>query len=174
MNAAEALNEAQGPDAAYQYINQIRSRAGMPDYSGMIQSELRERIRNERRIELSFEDHRFLDVRRWKLYYNATATNEVNKPRYEQIYNLYGVKVTGDDVVNAPVFTYGKAETNNRIVFNAPKNNYFPIPANEVKRAPMLGQNPGWEIAGDNTKDDAAGDEGTGDASGDNNSDTQE
>ena len=174
LNAAEALNEAQGPDAAYQYINQIRSRAGMPDYSGMTQSELRERIRNERRIELSFEDHRFLDVRRWKLYYNATATNEVNKPRYEQIYNLYGVKVTGDDVVNAPVFTYGKAETNNRIVFNAPKNNYFPIPANEVKRAPMLGQNPDWEIAGDNTKDDAAGDEGTGDASGDNNSDTQE
>ena len=98
----------------------------------------------------------------------------MSKPRYEQIYNLYGVKVTGDDVVNAPVFTYGKAETNNRIVFNTPKNNYFPIPANEVKRAPMLGQNPGWDIAGDNKKDDAAGDEGTGDASGDNNSDTQE
>ena len=68
--------------------------------------------------------------------------------------NLYGVKVTGADVVNAPVFTYGKAEINDHIVFNYPKNNYFPIPANEVKRAPNLGQNPGWEINGDSKKDD--------------------
>lgn len=120
----------------------------------MTQTELRERIRNERRIELSFEDHRFFDVRRWQLYKNTTATAETSKPRYEQVYNLYGVKVTGDDVVNAPVYTYGKAETNNRIVFNYPKNNYFPIPANEVKRAPMLGQNSGWEIKSDSDKKD--------------------
>ncbi len=154
LNAAEALNEAQGPNAAYTYINQIRKRAGMPDYSGMNQAQLRERIRNERRIELSFEDHRFFDVRRWQLYKNVTRTGEVSKPRYEQVLNLYGVKVTGADVVNAPVFTYGKAETNDHIVFNYPKNNYFPIPANEVKRAPNLGQNPGWEINGDSKKDD--------------------
>jgi hypothetical protein len=147
LNAAEAINEAQGPSAAYTYINQIRSRAGMPDYSGMTQDELRKRIRNERRIELAFEDHRYFDVRRWKLFEGVTITNEVNKPYYEQLLNLYGVRVTGDDVVNAPEYTYGKAETVNSRVFNSPKNYYFPIPANEVKRAPNLKQNPGWEVA---------------------------
>lgn len=145
LNAAEALNEAQGPDAAYSYINQIRSRAGMPNYSGMTQEELRKRIRNERRIELSFEDHRMWDLRRWKAYEGVTLSNETSKPRYEQLLNLYGVKITGTDVENAPIFTYGKAETVNTRVFNSPKNYYFPIPDADVKRCPALGQNPGWE-----------------------------
>ena len=35
LNAAEALNEAKGPDAAYQYVNQVRKRVGMPAYQGM-------------------------------------------------------------------------------------------------------------------------------------------
>ena len=68
LNAAEAINEAEGPDNAYQYVNEVRARVGMPAYSGMSQSQLRERIRNERRIELCFEDHRFFDERRWKLF----------------------------------------------------------------------------------------------------------
>lgn len=148
LNAAEALNEAQGPDAAYQYINQIRHRAGMPDYAGMTKDQLRERIRNERRIELSFEDHRFFDLRRWKAYEGVTASGEQAKPRYEQLLNIYGVRVTGDDVVASPVYTYGKAENVDTRVFNSPKNYYFPIPNDEVKRAPNLRQNPGWEVGG--------------------------
>ena len=52
LNAAEAYNEAEGPAKAYSYINEVRARAGMPAYADMSQSELRERIRNERRIEL--------------------------------------------------------------------------------------------------------------------------
>lgn len=143
LNAAEALNEAQGPDAAYQYVNQVRARSGMPDYTGMSQSQLRERIRNERRIELAFEDHRFFDARRWKLYEGVTLSNEKSKPRYQQLLNLYGVMVNGTE--DSPTFTYGAAETVNTRVFVTPKSYYFPIPANEVKRAPALGQNPGWE-----------------------------
>ena len=64
LNAAEAVNESEGPGAAYEFINQLRARVGMPAYSGMTKAELRERIRNERRIELCFEDHRFFDERR--------------------------------------------------------------------------------------------------------------
>ncbi|MCS3172936.1 RagB/SusD family nutrient uptake outer membrane protein [Bacteroides thetaiotaomicron] len=37
------------------------------------------------------------------------------------------------------------AETVNSRTFVNPKSYYFPIPANEVKRAPNLGQNPGWD-----------------------------
>ncbi|MEQ8474492.1 MAG: RagB/SusD family nutrient uptake outer membrane protein [Marinoscillum sp.] len=72
LNFAEAQNEAVGPDVAgsggltaTQAVNLVRNRSGMPDLVGLNQSELRERIRNERRVELSFEEHRYYDVRRW-------------------------------------------------------------------------------------------------------------
>lgn len=145
LSAAEAINEAEGPDNAYAYVNEVRARAGMPAYSGMTQNELRERIRNERRIELCFEDHRFTDTRRWKLFEGITAEGEQNKPYYNQLLNLYGVRVTGTS--DAPAFRFDLAQTVNHRVFNSPKNYYFPIPANEVKRAPNLSQNPGWEVS---------------------------
>jgi starch-binding outer membrane protein, SusD/RagB family len=67
LNYAEALNEAQGPvDDAYTAINIIRTRSGQPELpAGLSQEEFRERVRNERAIELFFEDHRFWDIRRW-------------------------------------------------------------------------------------------------------------
>jgi len=71
LNYAEAQNEASGPDATvYDAINAIRSRTSvnMPALpAGLTQSEMRDRIRHERRIELAFEEHRFYDVRRWKI-----------------------------------------------------------------------------------------------------------
>lgn len=142
LNAAEAINESEGPDAAYQYINQVRERAGMPDYSNMNQAELRERIRNERRIELSFEDHRFFDLRRWKLYEGVAADNEKSKPYYKQLLNIYGVSVTGTK--DSPTYKFGLANNVATRVFNSPKNYYFPLPESDVKKSPKLGQNPGW------------------------------
>jgi len=143
LNAAEAVNEAEGPDAAYQYINQIRARVGMPAYSGLSKEELRERIRNERRIELCFEDHRFFDERRWKIFEGQTMTSEVTKPYYQQYYNLYGVLVTNP---SSPVYEYKLADTYPTRAFNIPKNYLFPLPEADVKRAPKLLQNPGWEL----------------------------
>jgi starch-binding outer membrane protein, SusD/RagB family len=64
LNYAEACIEL-GQDAeARIYINKIRARAGMPDIteSG---AALKDRYRNERRVELAFEEQRFFDVRRW-------------------------------------------------------------------------------------------------------------
>lgn len=144
LNAAEAVNEAYGPSDAYQYINELRDRVGMPAYSGMNQEQLRERIRNERRIELCFEDHRFFDERRWKLFENQTPSSEKNLPYYKQVYNLYGVTVTNPE--NA-VYTYGSARNYPSRTFNVPKNYYFPIPDAETKRLPRLGQNQGWELS---------------------------
>ncbi|MGQ1945992.1 RagB/SusD family nutrient uptake outer membrane protein [Geofilum sp. OHC36d9] len=143
LNAAEAVNEAEGPGNAYQYINELRARVGMPNYSGMTKDELRERIRNERRIELCFEDHRFFDERRWMIFEDQTVSSEKNKPLYQQYYNLYGVVVTnpGD-----PVYEYGPADSHPVRSFTTPKNYLFPLPDDEVKRAPNLGQNPGWEL----------------------------
>lgn len=143
LNAAEAINEAEGPAAAYQYINQLRARAGMPAYSGMTKEKLRERIRNERRIELCFEDHRFFDERRWMLFDDQTKASEKDKPYNLQYYNLYGVRVTN---ASSPVYEYLPAELHTSRVFNSPKNYRFPLPDDEVKRAPNLKQNPGWEL----------------------------
>jgi len=88
---------------------------------------------------------------RWMAYSNHTGEGgsiyDVTNSS-TSLLHLYGVTITGDDVVNNPVFTYGLAETVNSRVFNVPKNYLFPIPENEVKRCPNLGQNPGWETSG--------------------------
>lgn len=69
LNYAEAKNEASAvPDeSVYTAINKVRSRAGQPDLpTGLSKDEMRKRIKNERRIELLLEEHRFYDLRRWK------------------------------------------------------------------------------------------------------------
>ena len=145
LNAAEAVNESEGPAAAYQYINQLRARVGMPAYSGMTKEQLRERIRNERRIELCFEDHRFFDERRWKIFEGQSMTSELGNPYYKQYYNLYGVTVT-DPTLSDPSYEYKLADTYPTRAFTSPKNYLFPLPDADVKRAPLLGQNPGWQL----------------------------
>ncbi len=78
LNYAEAANEAYGPNgvapgatlSALQALNKIRARAGMPEvlaaYTGS-KDKLRDRIKNERTIELCFEGaHYYHDIRRWK------------------------------------------------------------------------------------------------------------
>ncbi|MCM1177322.1 MAG: RagB/SusD family nutrient uptake outer membrane protein [Clostridium sp.] len=77
LNYAEAMNEAYGPSDAHGYgmtaieaLNKIRQRKGvdMPAVpSTVTKDEMRERIRNERRVELAFEGHRMFDVRRWMI-----------------------------------------------------------------------------------------------------------
>ncbi len=58
---AEALNEIR-PSEAYASINKVRSRAGLPNLSGLSQDEMRQAIIHERRIELAFEGHRWFDM----------------------------------------------------------------------------------------------------------------
>lgn len=81
LNYAECVNEAYGPDgrvsgyekvnlSAVEAVNVIRRRAEMPD----VRSEFtgtkdlfRERIQNERCVELAYEsNHYWIDIRRWK------------------------------------------------------------------------------------------------------------
>lgn len=76
---------------------------------------------------------------------NAETTNYNTAESPTSLRHLFGVHITGTDVVGHPVYTYGPAETVNTRVFNNPKNYLFPLPADEVKRCPNLKQNPGWE-----------------------------
>ena len=61
---AEALNENGKTTEALTWLNKIRVRAGVPEYSGLSQVETRAAIALERRLELSFEGHRWFDLLR--------------------------------------------------------------------------------------------------------------
>lgn len=66
---AEISNELNGPNAtALQYLNMIRQRAGIAEYTLAALSntyDFREAVRRERRLELAFENHRWFDLLRW-------------------------------------------------------------------------------------------------------------
>ena len=59
---AEALNENGKTDEALKYLNMVRKRAGLQDYLNLNKNETREGIYLERRLELSFEGHRWFDL----------------------------------------------------------------------------------------------------------------
>ncbi len=81
---AEAANEVDGPtNEVYDALNQIRSRSDilMPDLpAGYTKEQMRSKIRQERRIELSFEGFRYDDLKRWKI-----AVEKLNFPASEGI-----------------------------------------------------------------------------------------
>ena len=76
LNYAEACLELGEEEEAKTYINMIRSRAGMPNVpAGESGEALMDRYRNERRIELAYEKHRFFDIRRWMIAPEAQSEN---------------------------------------------------------------------------------------------------
>ncbi len=128
LNYAEAQNEAVGPDGTVlAAINQVRARSGQPALATMSQSQMREKIRNERRVELSFEEHRFFDVRRWKL--GMTYFNQPVK-RVKIVKNANGSFTYTDEVLESR----GYKE----------HYNLMPIPQMELERNNKLVQNPGY------------------------------
>lgn len=138
LNYAEAMNEAYGPDndngwgmTARGAINAVRNRnlVAMPAVIAANQAEMRDRLKQERRIELAFEDHRYWDLLRWK-----DAETVLNQP-------IKGIQVTKN--VNG-TFSYSEFTVENR-VFIAPKMYYYPIPQTEISKSKgIMTQNPGW------------------------------
>ncbi len=128
LNYSEAQNEVSGPDASvYEAINRVRRRAGMPELpAGLSKDQIRERIRNERRVELAFEEHRFFDIRRWKI-----GEETLGKP-------VSGLRI----VRNATGYRYEPFEVENRI-FNE-RMYLYPIPQSEINNTTNLRQNPGY------------------------------
>lgn len=131
LNYAEALNEwSPGNADIKKYVDMVRARTGVampPLPAGLSQSEMRERIRNEKRVEFAFEDHRFWDVRRW-----MQGSAYFAKP-------LTGVDVTrtGDNT-----FTYKPFKVEDRVF--EPKMYLYPIPQGDINISKALVQNPLW------------------------------
>lgn len=131
LNYAEALNEAQGPvPAAYDAINTIRQRSGMPKLTtGLTKEQFRERVRNERDIELAFEDHRLWDIRRW-----MTAEND--GVMRGAMYGLRVFKITG-----STEYRYEPYVIETRTFL--PQMYLHPFLNTEVYKGYLV-QNPGW------------------------------
>ena len=138
LDYAEAANEAAGPMdkvggasySAYDVIKAIRQRAGVGvngdpylEECAKSQDKMRELIRNERRLELCFENHRFWDLRRWKVNLNEAAK---------------GVKITtkGESLAYE-YFTVEERKYQDYM-------NYGPIPYSELQKWENLKQNDGW------------------------------
>lgn len=131
LNYSEACIELGQDDEARTYINMIRKRAGLP---GLTESgtELRARYRNERFIELMYEDHRFFDVRRWMIgpqtYGNTYKANVT--------YKLLPDKTT------SPIPTIFHEVIEKRVWIN--KAYFFPILRSEMNKNELLIQNPDY------------------------------
>ncbi len=72
LMAAEAENELNGPDNAYEYINPIRKRAGLEPLGDLTKEDFRIAVRNERRHELFDERCRYFDLLRWDIIIERT------------------------------------------------------------------------------------------------------
>jgi hypothetical protein len=141
LNYAEALNEydnAANFSDLSKVLDDLRNRANLRPFDNSDktllkdQSEMRKYIKQERRLELAFEEHRFWDLRRWK-----DAEEVLNKP-------VKGMRITQDDAGN---YTYTVFEADSRVF--EPKLYWYPIPRTEILKYNNAGktiiQNPGWE-----------------------------
>ena len=135
LDYAEAVNEYQGPTAeVYNTLIKIRTRAGIDPgpanmyglKPGMTQAQMRSVIQNERMIELSLEEHRMWDLRRWKI-----ADGPLNSMGN-------GMRITK----SGAVYTYNVVNITTRAFY--PQFYLFPIPQSEISKSPKLIQNPGW------------------------------
>lgn len=148
---AEAANDAWGPTghpdsikySAYDVIKAIRERAGVGMYNNGIfvpghdeyleecsanKEKMAELIRNERRIELCFENKRFWDLRRWMMPLNETVR---------------GMRITLDPDKTDGTLIYTPIDVEERN-FDNDYQIYGPLPKNEVLKWSNLKQNKGW------------------------------
>lgn len=133
LNYAEAMYHCGDEPTAREYVNKVRKRARggrtdiLPDVTESGEA-LLAKIQHERKIELAFEEHRFYDVRRWKI------AEDVENAAF------HGINITkkADGTKEYKIFEIQQHE------FNAPANYLLPIPNYERRKNSKLAQNPGY------------------------------
>lgn len=129
LNFAEASNEFSGPSTeAYAAVNTIRARSGMPALpAGLSKDDFRIRVRNERAVEMAFDDCRFWDIRRWLIGEDEGVMQG----------EMLGIKTTkSGNLYNWKPFVF-ETRTFTKSMY------LHPIPQSEVLKGQLL-QNPGW------------------------------
>ncbi|MEP1489451.1 MAG: RagB/SusD family nutrient uptake outer membrane protein [Algibacter sp.] len=140
---AEARNEYSGPEQrVYDDLNIIRTRAGIPNIETVYSDAnivnntgkhtdkvgLRDIIQTERLIELSFEGHRYDDIRRWK-----------------RASEFFKAPILGWNVEKSLTSEFYKLTTKQTREWITPRDYLFPIKLDELRLNSNLIQNPGWD-----------------------------
>jgi starch-binding outer membrane protein, SusD/RagB family len=141
---AEAANEAWSNPAvkngsckysAEEALNLVRNRVEMPDIHSkyLNKNDFRERVRNERRVELAFEGERLFDIRRWKV---------AHLPENRDIWQMYITKLPEATPEYPTGFKYEPRLLKTRVF--EPKHYLFVINIDDTEIGPNFVQNPGW------------------------------
>ncbi|WP_158855954.1 RagB/SusD family nutrient uptake outer membrane protein [Lunatibacter salilacus] len=126
---AEAINEESGPTGdAYNHLNKIRERAGLDPVSGLSKDAFRTAVLNERRLELAFENHRWLDLKR-----------TMTVPELVSFLNAYGLRERADPTTSRGGIPF----SNDDFIFEAYQV-LFPMPEVQMRINSSLRQNPGY------------------------------
>ncbi|MEC3880127.1 RagB/SusD family nutrient uptake outer membrane protein [Parapedobacter sp. 10938] len=135
---AEAMNEAYGPDAdphgygltAKDAVDAVRERAGFKNdtyLDGVTDvATMRDKVKQERRVELSFEEQRYFDLRRW------LDGDLLGQP-------VSGVRI--EQAGNQTTVDYFAVDEQRKF---QPNMYLHPIPLREIRISPQIEQNPGW------------------------------
>ena len=146
LNYAEAANEAYGPNGAapgaaltaLEAVNRVRNRVGMPDvnarYTGSTEA-LRERIRDERAVELCFEGHRYDDLRRWKI---------AHLEEYKKVEFLVMRWQGGPSATYPTGFSFTTEDQPDLRKTFSELHYWWPVPTADVAAVPSYKQTPGW------------------------------
>lgn len=151
LTYAEAMNELSALDAnAFDAVNQVRRRVGMPDLQNTdpskptycaTQDDLRQRIRNEWRVEFALEGgKRQWDIRRWGI-----AMEVMNKPRLGLKYSLVeSADAEKEDNGIICILYQGDKQAVGAETAYKEHNYLYPVPQSEIDLNPNLTQNPGY------------------------------
>lgn len=130
LTYAEAQYHLGNFDVARQYVNRVRSRSGVnmpPIENSQRGSDLLDKIKHERKIELAFEGNRWYDVRRW-------LDAEVDLAK-----DAVGAEVSLDVQTGEKRYRYFVQQQR-----QFPTSHYlFPIPFEEISKTNWV-QNPGY------------------------------
>jgi hypothetical protein len=133
---AEALHVARGATTASntfqltaeQAINRLRARAGIPNVHPAIvadNNKFLDELRRERAVELSYEGHRWMDIRRWGVAHEEKYRKKTGL-NFDQDWNFFEEILLVERVCEYP------------------KHYWLPFEANQTQFYEGFPQNPGW------------------------------
>ncbi len=151
LNYAEALYELENV-VAYEQLNLLRERAGMPDFQVNLQAEdpnlvdygypisdeLYE-IRRERRVELALEGYREMDYMRWAAHQLFKGDRLKGYPFNEDEFPDFQPQLDENGLID-----YLATQLPDGYGFNENRDYLYSIPQDEITLNPNLEQNPGW------------------------------
>lgn len=139
LNAAEAAFELGRPEGLG-YVNSVRARAGFPANSiSVLTNDI---IRNERRVELAFEDHRYFDLKRWRIAHIVWDGTETDPNAV--VMGLYSYRVVRPGHPDNGKYIYARVRPTRfrRARFFRMTNYYSSIAQDVLNNNPKIVRNP--------------------------------